>query len=356
MNLASGVQADNPFPLVGELLVGAGFVSAATLRGGLARQELENRKLGELIVGLGMLEQIDLDAVLAIQDDLKAGNAEELAAVLGSRLGAILVASEWVSKEQLEHALTDLENSDQQIGEILVRQGAISQAQLNGALAFQREVQMRRSDRFKLGRMLVGSGDLTEQSLNEAMERQKVTGRKLGETLLESGAISKTALQKGLSRQRRLITAAIAAFSFVVGGGVPLRAAAATTQLQVSARILTHVSFKSMKAPTQVAITAADIALGYVDLEEPVEMEVRTNSAHGILVGISLNSPQFEGATVSGPGGTERITSGVPSLVFANHGQGMHTESLSFKVRIELARNTTPGVFAMPVSVLLSQA
>jgi hypothetical protein len=135
-----------------------------------------------------------------------------------------------------------------------------------------------------------------------------------------------------------------------------LRAAAATTRLQVSARILTHVSFKSMRAPAQVAITAADVARGYVDLDEPIEMEVKTNSASGILVGISLNSPQFEGATVSGPGGTERMTSGVPSLVFANHGQGMHTESLSLRVRIELARNTTPGVFVMPVSVLLSQA
>jgi hypothetical protein len=345
-----------PLPRVGELLVGAGFVSAEALQSGLARQRLENRKLGELIVELGMLDEADLDAVLAIQNDLRAGRAEELAALVNSRLGAILVGSQCVSQAQLEGALLRLENSEEQLGEILVRQDVLSRAQLNGALVFQRQVHARRSERFKLGQMLVESGDISEQSLREAIVRQEITGKRLGETLLESGAISKSALGAGLARQRRLIAAAMAAISFVMAGGMPADVAAATAKLQVSARVLTHVSFRAVKTPAQVSITPADVAQGYVDLEQPIEMEVRTNSSAGILIGITLNSPAFEGAVVSGPSGTMRITSGAPTLVLARHGQGMRTESVSLRLRIELARDAAPGVIAMPVTLFLSPA
>jgi hypothetical protein len=85
-------------------------------------------------------------------------------------------------------------------------------------------------------------------------------------------------------------------------------------------------------------------------------MEVKTNSPSGILLGISLNSPAFTGALVSGPSGTSRITPGMPTLVIAASGQGMRTESVSLRMRIELAGNAEPGVIVMPVSLLLSAA
>lgn len=341
-------------PRLGDLLRGAGFASAPAIECGLARQKLENRKLGELIVELGMLDRADLDAVLAIQNDLRTGHAEDLAAVVGSRLGAILLASNCVSKMQLDRALEKLEDSDEHLGELLLREGALSEAQLNGALVFQAQMHARRSDRFKLGRMLVESGAISVQALLQAIERQKLSGKRLGETLLEMGAVSKTALGAGLSRQRRLIAAAMAAIAIVVGGGLPEDAAAATTRLQVSARVLSHISFRSMKTPDQLAISAADIARGYVDLEAPVEMEVQTNTTGGIMLGVSLNSPAFTGAVVNGPSGTTHITPGAPGMFIAGNGQGMRTEMVSLRMRIELARDATPGVILMPVSLLVS--
>jgi hypothetical protein len=354
VNLPDSSAAVNQLPRVGELLLGAGFVVPEAIQTALARQRLENRKLGELIVDLGMLDEADLEAVLAIQSDLRAGRADDLSAVVGSRLGAILLASKCVTKAQLDRALACIDDSEEHLGEILVRQGALSAAQLNGALVFQAQVHARRSDRFKLGRMLVESGDISEQALLRAVARQKVNGKRLGETLLELGAISKPALGAGLTRQRRLIAAAMAAISLIVGAGMSEEVAAATTTLRVSARILTHVSFRSMKVPDQVAITPADISRGFVDLDTPIEMEVRTNSASDIVVGISLNSPAFTGATVSGPTGTTRVIPGTPSIVIASHGQGMHTESLSLRMRLELGGDATPGTILMPVSLLVS--
>jgi hypothetical protein len=346
-------SAAGAIPLVGELLVGAGFVTADALQNSLARQRLENRKLGELIVDLGMLDKADLDAVLAIQHDLRSGRAEELAAVVGSRLGAILLASQCVSKDQLDQALEKLEDSDEHLGETLVREGVLTRPQLSGVLVFQAQMHARRSDRFKLGRMLVETNDISERTLQDAIALQKISGKRLGETLLDIGAISKPALGVGLSRQRRFIAAAMSAVS-LMAGGMPGEAAAATTRLQVSARILTHIAFRAMKTPDQISITAADVAHGYVDLAAPIEIEVRTNSPNEILVGISLNSPAFTGAVVSGPAGTMHVTPGTPSIAIPSHGEGMRTESLSLHMRLELAANTAPGVIALPVSLLIS--
>jgi hypothetical protein len=354
VNSPDSPAAVSPLPRVGELLLGAGFVVPEAIQTALARQRLENRKLGELIVELGMLDEADLEAVLAIQSDLRAGRADDLAAVVGSRLGAILLASKCVTKAQLDRALDHLDDSEEHLGQILVREGVLSSAQLSGALVFQAQVHARRSDRFMLGRMLVESGDISESSLREAIERQKLTGQKLGEVLIDLGAISKPRLGAGLTRQRRLIAAAMAAISLIAGAGMSEEVAAATTAMRVSARILTHVSFRSMKVPDQVAITPADISRGFVDLDTPIEMEVRTNSASDILVGISLNSPAFTGATVSGPTGTSRVIPGTPSIVIASHGQGMHTESLSLRMRLELGGDATPGTILMPVSLLVS--
>jgi hypothetical protein len=340
-------------PRVGELLRGAGFVTDGAIDAALTRQRLENRKLGELIVDLGMLDKTDLDAVLAIQHDLRAGRADDLAAVVGSRLGAILLASQCVSKSQLDWALSQLEDVDEHLGETLVRKGVLSRLQLSHALVFQAQLHARRSDRFKLGSMLVDSGDISAEALQKAIALQKTNGKMLGETLLELRAITRPALGAGLTRQRRLIAAAMAAIS-LIAGGLPETASAATTKLQVSARILTHISFRTMKTPDQVSITAEDVAHGYVDLAAPIEIEVQTNSPNEIMVGISLNSAAFTGAIVSGPAGTARVTPGTPSIAIPSHGQGMRTESLSLRMRIELAANTSPGVFVMPVSLLVS--
>jgi hypothetical protein len=83
-------------------------------------------------------------------------------------------------------------------------------------------------------------------------------------------------------------------------------------------------------------------------------MVVQTNSSGGILLGISLNSPAFTGALVSGPSGTTRVTPGAPTIVIASQGQGMRTETLCLRMRIELASNAAPGLIVMPVSLLVS--
>jgi hypothetical protein len=153
----------------------------------------------------------------------------------------------------------------------------------------------------------------------------------------------------------RHTTAAIASAVTLLGGLPPEWAAADSgTRLQVRAQILPYVRLDTSRVPAQVNITAGQIALGYADLDEPMQIEVKTNNAT-VLVGMMLNSPAFQSATISGPSASARVTRGAPNIVALSQGEGMRTHDLSFRVRLELTRDAVPGIVVMPFSVYVSQ-
>jgi hypothetical protein len=357
----SGVPASGlplyPVPLLGELLLNGGFLSSDALAEGLAlkrsvRRE-QNRKLGELLVELGHLEQSDLDSVLVIQDDLRSGNTDELVELVGSRLSTILRCSNWIGDSDLNQAFARMEAAGGQLGATLVELGALSPAQQRDALAFQKRLHLRSPERFKLGRMLVDSGAISADALQLAIAHQAQSGKLLGEVLVEDGVISPTTLGATLVRQRRLIALAMTGLAILACGGIPAEAEAAGTRVQVMARIMSYARLNSARMPSQVSISAADIKAGYVDVEERMEVELKTNNPT-ILLGVTLNSPVFVAATLSGPQGDSHITPGSPNVVTVSQVPGMRTERHSFKVRLELASGAQPGVIAMPLGLYIS--
>ena len=114
-----------------------------------------NGKLGALLVELGLIEEAELYAVLALQSSLYEAAAEDVILFLRARLGDILLGAAAVTEEQLLRALLQQELTGEALGEILVRQGAISVAVREGALGFQRTLSSPFRDRLRLGRMLL---------------------------------------------------------------------------------------------------------------------------------------------------------------------------------------------------------
>lgn len=55
-----------------------------------------------------------------------------------------------------------------------------------------------------LGQLLLASGAITSEDLNEALYRQKVSGEQLGQVLLEMGALAPRQLERALHAQNRL--------------------------------------------------------------------------------------------------------------------------------------------------------
>jgi type IV pilus assembly protein PilB len=211
---------------LGELLARAGLVARARLDAALARQAQHNGKLGALLVELGLIEEAELYSVLALQSSLHQAEAEDVILFLRARLGDVLLGAAAITEHQLLRALLQQESSGEPLGEILVRQGAISLAVREGALGFQRTLSSPLRDRFRLGRMLLEAGILDPVTLEAAIRRQRGARVKLGDALLEMGAITQEVLESFLRRQRRLLAALAAGMAAAADAhGLPSRAA-----------------------------------------------------------------------------------------------------------------------------------
>ncbi|MGA8050141.1 MAG: hypothetical protein WCA09_08180 [Burkholderiales bacterium] len=199
-------------PRLGELLVRAGLVATARIDEALARQIGTNRRVGELLVEMGLLQEVELAATLSIQDDLREGRVET-AQMIAVRLGTILLNAAAVSAAQLERALAEQAQTGGLLGEVLVRHGVVTPEQRQGALRIQGGLAGRMQGRFLLGRLLADADVISELALEQAILSQRITGKRLGETLVEAGKISEATLAEFLERQRRLRAALLAGAS-----------------------------------------------------------------------------------------------------------------------------------------------
>jgi hypothetical protein len=211
---------------LGELLTRAGLLPRARLDAALDQQAQHNGKLGALLVELGLIEEAELYAVLALQSSLHQAAAEDVILFLRARLGDILLGAAAITEHQLLRALLQQERTGEPLGEILVRQGAISLAVREGALGFQRTLSSPFRDRFRLGRMLLEASIVDAVTLEAAIRRQRGARVKLGDALLEMGAITQEVLEAFLKRQRRLLAALAAGMAVAADAhGLPARAA-----------------------------------------------------------------------------------------------------------------------------------
>jgi len=118
------------------------------------------------------------------------------AALTEPRLGEILMAEQLLSPAQLERALDiqrELE-SYRPLGQILVDQRILTEEQLRYVLDYHQK-------RTRLGAVLVRSGALSQAQLASALARQRTTGLPLGQTLIELSYIGETDLRKALCLQ-----------------------------------------------------------------------------------------------------------------------------------------------------------
>jgi len=205
-------------PRLGELLARAGLVPAERIDEALARQLGTNRKIGELLVEMGLLHRMELAAVISIQEDLRDGRVEAAQRV-SVRLGSMLLNAAAVSDAQLERALAEQVKTGGLLGDILVRQGAITSAQRGGALKLQAGLAGRVQGRLLLGRMLADADVITEAALEKAILRQRASGKPLGALLVESGQLSEGKLAEFLERQKRLRAALLAGASLATEAG-----------------------------------------------------------------------------------------------------------------------------------------
>jgi hypothetical protein len=236
--------------------------------------------------------------------------------------------------------------SDTRLGEELVKMGVIDATELRAMLSVQSELRASHgravldplSRRFRLGRLLVESGIIDQATLEKALVESQRSGRRLGEALVDAGAISTEVLNRSLERQRRLMAIALSSMALSAS---PSTKAADTAMLRVVASVSASASIESQRLPSEVLVSAEDVARGFVDV--PVEIGVRSN--HAVMLAFSTSSRELAGVEVRD--GSTHI---------AQRERGMRSKTASFHLRLRLAPGAQPGRIAFPISVSLTPA
>lgn len=118
---------------LGELLVNLRKIDRSQLEQALAEQAKLNVKLGEVLVGKGIVTQQELDTALAIQNN-RSPQAPMLAR---KQLGELLLESGKLTTAQLQAALEAQDLTKQKIGEVLIQMGFVTERDIDSALSTQ---------------------------------------------------------------------------------------------------------------------------------------------------------------------------------------------------------------------------
>lgn len=124
-----------------------------------------------------------------------------------------------------------------------------------------------------------------------------------------------------------------------------VHAESVSAPMNVSAQVLARAVVTVDSMP-EVEITAADIARGYVDLAQPVQFRVRTNSRSGCLLQVAKTDETF--AAVELAFGNTSMTVGQESWIARPYVAG--GESVTASVRIRLAPGASLGRHALPLA------
>lgn len=335
--------------LLGRLLVDGGFISPVDLERALEAQKNGNEMLGEILIRMGVLDPLELQAVLAIQKTLSSPeDAVKVAAGVRQLLGDLLVRAQKITAQQLDLALRDQERTGEKLGTILVRMGILSGPVLDQVLEFQKTqgADIPTPGPLRLGEILVSTNQITRQQLEDVLQRQKLSKKKIGTLLVEAGYVQNWQVELGLRLQHKLVTAALIGMLYF--SSAPVAEASSISKVMVGATIPARANLKILHQDTELVITQADIIRGYVEVRGGSRFEVKNNSAAGYLLSFDNLDGPFKEIQIQGLG-TEAQLSPRGGFVPQPYARGTVVKELDY--RFMLAENAQPGTYSWPLHI-----
>jgi len=128
--------------------------------------------------------------------------------------------------------------------------------------------------------------------------------------------------------------------------------AAGDLQMPVSARIAKHVRVQVLSQPQTVEVTAADVARGFVEAPQRVQMAVQSNTQDGYSLAFTKHAGFVRQARVSGLGAGEMQLQGdMLATTRPAAGRGVYREVLEMAFRFELSPEARQGTYPWPIQV-----
>lgn len=313
----------------------------------------DTRTVDSVLSGLGVSLPVELLARLDIEEYLDhLDRAVSLVAGERQRLGDLIRAAEHVTSGQLEEALAEQRKYGGHLGDILIAKAALTERERAVLLEFQRRQtgEMPVSGKFALGNILVANGQISRAQLDSALLDQASTGRRLGEELIKAGHASKGQIESGLLLQKKLVTCALA----ITVGLAPLvamvpavEAAQTNAAIPVSVRVVANARLRTTHQATQLRISGADVARGYVEAPAASRFSVTTNSRSGYLMEFHPVGYIFESVHIEGLGNTVQLGADGGAIIQRGPQSPDLTHELSF--RFTLHAGALPGSYPWPL-------
>jgi len=145
------------------------------------------------------------------------------------------------------------------------------------------------SEKLRLGEILVATNQITREQLESALSRQKLTKKKIGDLLIEAGYVQPEQVDQGLKLQQKLVTAALVAAlslsnAFVAREACSGTTLAATTKITIAAVVREHTSMKVLAQAQELVVTNTDVKRGYVEVSAAARINVKSNNPAGYLL------------------------------------------------------------------------
>lgn len=196
---------------IGKISMDVGVLSQHDLDIALCEHKLTNERVGETLIRKGMLTEDDLPAPLLVQEHLDSiESAVKLAAGERQVFGQLLIQSGHISSAQLDQAIAEHQRSGELLGNVFKRFGVLSEQQLNGLLAFQQNQGSTHVSPLRLGELMVSTGRVGREQLEDALLTQKQSDKKIGQILLEAGHVTPACIQHCVSLQKMLTKTVLA--------------------------------------------------------------------------------------------------------------------------------------------------
>lgn len=199
----------------------------------------------------------------------------------------------------------------------------------------------------KLGEILVAQGKITQEQLAVALERQKTSGRRLGEELVRAGFVKRGVVSRALRIQRRIVFGALTTLAATTIS--PDIHAAARSQIAVTAFVPAQTVAQLAQHPSEITITDADVARGYVEVPAASQLRITSNNPAGYVVDFFSRLPIFTSVRISSADGSAELGPDGGTLV--ERGRRGRDMPLSFSYRFNLAARVQAGTYAWPLAL-----
>ena len=199
----------------------------------------------------------------------------------------------------------------------------------------------------KLGEILLAQGTITQEQLALALERQKTSGRRLGEELVKAGFVKRSVVSRALRIQRRIVFGALTTLAAATMS--PQIHAATRSQVAVTAFVPAQTVGQLVRQPSEITITDADIARGFVEVAAASQLRVTSNNPAGYVIDFFSRLAIFTSVRVSSAGGGANL--GPDGGTIIERGRKGRDMPLDLSYRFNLTAQVQPGTYAWPLAL-----